>query len=189
MEDLTEMRAELGATFLYATSDPLEALMMAEDLVVMDAGRIIDAGAADRVYHRPARLRAAELVGFPRCNVLRGRVDGAVCDTGLFRIPVAAPPGEVMVVIRAEAIACAEGSAQAGEIRLLENLGAESVVHFGFGGETLVTTAPSRRVMHLDIGDPFPFVLNPEGILLYTGDTGALAGNGLAERVLGHSHA
>jgi ABC-type sugar transport system ATPase subunit len=189
MEDLTEMRAELGATFLYATSDPLEALMMAEDLVVMDAGRIVDAGAADRVYHRPARLRAAELVGFPRCNVLNGRVDGAVCDTGLCRIPVAATPGEVMVVIRAEAIAFAEGSAQAGEIRLLENLGAESVVHFGFGGETLVTTAPSRRVMHLDIGDPFPFVLNPEGILLYTGDTGALAGHGLAERVLGHSHA
>ena len=102
MEDLTEMRAELGASFLYATSDPLEALMMAEDLVVMDAGRIVDAGTADRVYYRPQHLRAAELVGFPRCNVLHGRVHGGICDTGLFRIPVAASAGEVLVVVDEE---------------------------------------------------------------------------------------
>ncbi len=179
MEDLVELRAELGASFLYATSDPLEALTIAEDLVVMEAGRVIDAGAAARVYHRPAQLRAAELVGLPRCNMLAGRVAGGICDTGQFRFPVTAPPGDVLAVIRAECIALDAGpGARQGEVRLLENLGAECVVHFAFAGETLVTTAPSRQVAHLDLGDPYPFVLHPQGVLLYAPDTGALVGEG-----------
>ena len=186
MEDLADMRAELGATFLYATSDPLEASVMADDLVVMDAGRVVDAGPAERVYRRPAHLRAAELVGFPRCNVLPGRVRDGVCETALFRLPVAldAAADEVSVVIRAEDLAPAEGAAsRTGEVRLLENLGAESVVHFGVGGDTLVTTAPSAQVADLDIGDPFPFVLRPQGALLYARGSGALVGHGAGQEV------
>lgn len=193
MEDLTEMRAQLGATFLYATADPLEALTMGEHLVVMDAGRVVDANRVDLLYHQPRHLRAAELVGFPRCNVLHGRMEGGRCITSLGAFPATleaqggSKPGgsELAVVIRPEQIACADSTAPGaaptpGEIRLVENLGAECVVHFVAGEETLVTTVPSRSGANLDLGAAFPFFLRPDGILLFDRVSGAPVGRGHA---------
>ena len=179
MDDLKDLRAQLDATFLYVTSDSLEALMMAENLVVMDQGRVLQAGAADEVYYEPAVLRSAELVGFPRCNVLAGTIRDSYCETGVARLLVAldAAARDVAVMIRPEAIVLdRHAAASAGEIRLVENLGAESVVYFDFSGETLVTTAPSPLVADLDIGDRFPFSLRPEAILLYDRATGERVG-------------
>ena len=65
MDDLKDMRAELGATFLYATSDPLEALTVAERLIVLDAGRIVETGTVEDIYYAPAHLRTAEAGGLP----------------------------------------------------------------------------------------------------------------------------
>ena len=184
MEDLAEMRAQLGATFLYATADPLEALVMAEDLVVMDRGRVIEANAADRLYHRPSQLRAAELTGFPRCNVISGRIEGGECVTPLLRFPVVldAPGADVAVVVRPEGIGCmsdAGGTVSGtGEIQLLENLGAECVLYFTFAGQLLVTTAPSPVASDLGLGDRFPFVLRPERMLVYDRGSGSLIGHG-----------
>ena len=90
MDDLKDMRAELGATFLYATSDPLEALTVAERLVVLDAGRIVECGEVENIYHSPFRLRTAELVGYPPCNVLRGKVEGT--PSARRRSPASASP-------------------------------------------------------------------------------------------------
>ncbi len=192
MEDLTEMRAQLGATFLYATADPLEALIMGEQLVVMDAGRVVDANRVDLLYHEPRHLRAAELVGFPRCNVLRGRIEGGRCVTSLAAFPVmleAEVGSELAVVIRPEQIARADATALAaapdaalstGEIRLVENLGAECVVHFAAGEEMLVTTVPSRSAADLDFGAAFPFCLRPDGILVFDRASGARVARGHA---------
>ncbi len=188
MEDLTEMRATLGATFLYATSDPLEALMMADDLVVLDGGRVADANRADRLYAEPRHLRAAELVGFPRCNVIPGRLEGDMCSTALLRFRLAANSGaapDVAVVIRPEQIVFTGGSAPppdapcgTGTVQLLEDLGAECVVHLVAEGETVVTTAPSRAVAHLDVGAPYPFLLRPEGMLVFDRASGVRIGSG-----------
>jgi multiple sugar transport system ATP-binding protein len=186
MEDLADMRVTLGATFLYATADPLEALTMAEYLVVMDAGRVVDSNRVDLAYSDPRSLRAAELVGFPRCNVLSGQVTESMCVTSLARFPVALEgpaTGEVAVVVRPEQIGHAATPGEAtgtGEVRLLENLGGESVVYFAVGGETLVTTAPSPAVAHLDLGSTFPFFLRPEGMLLFDRASGVRVGRGHA---------
>ncbi len=186
MEDLKTMRAELGATFLYATSDSLEALNMAEDLVVLDRGRVLDANPAAVVYHDPRHLRAAELVGFPRCNVLAGSLaEGSdLCRTALLQFRVApghVAAGEVAVVIRPEHIvhvpdAGSGDGVQVGVVRLMENLGAECVVYFQAAGETLVTAVPSRSVAHLDIGAEFPFAIRADRLLLFDRLTGARLG-------------
>jgi ABC-type sugar transport system ATPase subunit len=181
MEDLKDMRAELGATFLYVTSDSLEALTMAEHLIVLDAGRVIDANAVGVVYHRPRHLRAAELVGFPRCNVLAGVLEaGGFCRTGIVDFSLAAPTnctGDVAVVARPEHIDHRQDGAPA-TIRLMENLGAECVVYFQAGHETLVTSVPSPSVAHLDIGSPFPFAIRPEGLMVFDRASGELLGLG-----------
>ena len=179
MDDLKDLRAELDTTFLYVTSDSLEALAMAENLVVMDAGRVLQSGPVEDVYRQPSFLRSAELIGFPRCNVLTGRVEGGYCSTAVGRFPVSLDhgSGDVSVVIRPEGIAYEPREpASAGDIRLIENLGAESVVYFDTGKETLVTTAPTRLVAGLDIGGRFPFVLRPSGVLFYDVTTGGFLG-------------
>ena len=181
MKDLKDVRAELDATFLYVTSDSLEALTMADRLVVMDAGRVLQSGPVEQVYQQPAVLRSAKLIGFPRCNVVRGRLESGTCITPLDRFGVLADraEGDVAVMIRPEGIRHAPAEPTGtGEIRLVENLGAESVVYFDAAGEALVTTAPSRDAAGLDIGAPFPFVLRPEMILLYDRASGALIGRG-----------
>jgi ABC-type sugar transport system ATPase subunit len=186
MEDLTDMRAQLGATFLYATADPLEALIMADRLVVLDGGRVADANSVDELYAEPRHLRAAELVGFPRCNIIPGRLEGGTCATALLRFPLVVegtPSPDVSVVIRPEHIVFAGATAPpanaptgVGTVRLLENLGAESVVHFAAAGETLVTTAPSHAVARLDLGAPYPYFLRPEGLLVFDRLSGARVG-------------
>jgi ABC-type sugar transport system ATPase subunit len=181
MDDLKDLRAELNATFLYVTSDSLEAMTMAERLVVMDSGRVEQSGLVETVYYHPAFLRVAELVGFPRCNVVPGRIDDGVCTTNLLRFPVSIDRDatDVSAMIRPECIYYDDrATAGSGEVRLIENLGAESVVYFDIAGETLVTTAPSPAVAELDLGMRFPFTLRPETILLYDRDSGALIGRG-----------
>ncbi len=181
MDDLKDLQAELNATFLYITSDSLEALMMAENLMILDQGRVVQSGPVENVYYHPAVLRSAELVGFPRCNVLRGHIEGAHCATSVARFSAMLDhdAADVSVMIRPESISHDRGDATAaGEIRLIENLGAESVIYFDAGGETLVTTAPSPTVAMLDIGAPFPFTLRPANILLYDSQSGTLVGRG-----------
>jgi ABC-type sugar transport system ATPase subunit len=186
MEDLKTMRAELGATFLYATSDSLEALNMAEDLVVLDRGRVIAADQVEVVYHNPGHLRAAELVGFPRCNVLPATLaaNSDLCRTPLLNFSASVDHSgaqEVMVVIRPEHIIhVADGNTPAdggevrtGIVRLTENLGAECVVYFQVGDETLVTTVPGPSAAGLDLGAAFRFAVRSEKLLVFDRRSGA----------------
>lgn len=181
MEDLKDMRTELGAAFLYVTSDSLEALTMAENMIVLDAGRVMDANAAGDLYRTPRHLRAAELVGFPRCNMLPGRLEaGGLCRTGIVDFHLSAPTsfvGEVAVAARPEHLLQDPGGMPS-TIRLMENIGAECVVYFDAGGETLVTSVPSPSVAHLDMGSPFPFAVDIGGLLVYDRASGALLGRG-----------
>jgi multiple sugar transport system ATP-binding protein len=175
MDDLKDMRAALGATFLYATSDSLEALAMADRLAVLDAGRLVADGSAEQVYHAPPHLRAAELVGFPRCNVLAGRAERGRCTTVLGTVRLDGE-GDVALAIRPEQILFAQPSPGSlhglGRIGLIENLGAESVVHFDVGDTRLVAVPSTDRVAGLDVGDEIRFSIDPALLSVFDSATG-----------------
>lgn len=184
MDDLKEMRRTLDATFLYATSDSLEALTMAQDLAVLNAGRLIQAGPAASVYLHPAHVRVAELIGFPRCNVLPGQVVDGRCTTAAASFPLAAPvaAGPVLAAIRPEHLmphdeATADG---VGEVMLIEDLGAECVVYLTVAGQSLVTLLPAAQAAALDLGSRFAFALRPGAAALFSPDTGERLGQAQA---------
>ena len=184
IDDLKEMRRALGATFLYATSDSLEALTMAEDMAVLDAGRLIQAGPAASVYLRPAHVRSAELIGFPRCNVVPGVVANGRCATAAASFPLAKPvaPGPALVAIRPEHLMPVD-EAQAdgvGEVTLIEDLGAEGVVYFTVAGQNLVTLLPAARAAALDLGSRFAYALRPGTAALFSPATGQRVGEAQA---------
>jgi ABC-type sugar transport system ATPase subunit len=174
MDDLKDMRASLGATFLYATSDSLEALTMAEQLAVMDNGRVLESGPVDRVYHEPRTARSAELVGFPRCNLFAGTARSGLCQSAIGAFQVPSDTAEaVLLAVRPEDVVHPPsqiGGATmggVGTISLLENLGAECVVYVQFGGATVVSIPPADAVIGLDVGSDFAFSINRERVMIF----------------------
>ncbi len=148
MSDLKALRAELDATFLYATADPLEALTMAQDLVVMEAGRLVQHGAIDAVYAAPSHAASLRLVGFPRANLAPGLAAGGQVTAGPLRFSARSlRDGPVEVGLRPEALRLHEPDDQGDAVRfcgvvtLLENLGCETVVYLDCDGLALTMVA------------------------------------------------
>lgn len=195
MDELKDMQEALGATFLYATSDSLEALTMAEQLAVIDQGAVVEADAAGRIYHEPQRLRTAELIGFPRCNILSGTARDGMCQTALG--PVALDGAEILehelaLAVRPEHVVldgpggphlAGEGAVGGhGRVLLMENLGAECVVHLevrrGEQAATLVSTPSSDAVRGLAVGDVVAYWVRPEQVVAFGRASGRRLGVG-----------
>ena len=139
MADLKALARDLGATVLYAASDPLETLAMAQELVVLDAGRVVQAGPVERVYASPRSEAAMRLVGFPRANLVAGRATGGRVEAGPLAFAARCPDGPVTVGLRPEAPApFAPGAVPfEGTVTLVEDLGAELVVYLDCAGTAL----------------------------------------------------
>lgn len=183
MDELKQLRVELKATFLYATSDSLEALTMAQRLVVLDQGRVLQDGAVDQVYRDPQHLRAMELVGFPRANLVPGLHSNGRLEAGPFRFSFDGEDrGDVVVGIRPEAVKLGgnDGLTVSGTVQLVEDLGSEYVVYLDVDGQSLTAA--------LAVGDRPPpafqsslvFAVEPSEILVFDADDGARIGRGSA---------
>jgi ABC-type sugar transport system ATPase subunit len=112
------------ATMIYVTHDQVEAMTLADRIVVMNAGRIEQVGTPMDLYHRPANLFVARFIGSPAMNILPGRLDGgrAVPDDA----------GPLQLGLRPEDLRpCAPGEAPAvqGTVTLVERLGEVTLVY------------------------------------------------------------
>ncbi|MET1128237.1 MAG: ABC transporter ATP-binding protein [Thermoproteota archaeon] len=72
--ELKKLQSRLGITAIHVTHDQAEALSMADNIVVMDAGRVQQVGTPDDVYHKPRNLFVAGFIGSPPANMLHGRI-------------------------------------------------------------------------------------------------------------------
>lgn len=188
MEDLRDMRRELGTTFLYATSDSLEALTMADRLVVLDTGRVVEQNAVDELYEEPMQLRSAELIGFPRCNVFDGHWDTGTCRTPLFDCAVStcdsAPSGGVAAAVRPEDVVIGGVGAPAGavggraRVRLVEDLGSELIVHLAAGQHAMTAVLPAANAELPAEDTEVAFSIDPARIMLFDAQTGRRIGRG-----------
>ncbi|MFM7416032.1 MAG: ABC transporter ATP-binding protein, partial [Alphaproteobacteria bacterium] len=81
--EIKELHQRLKVTTVYVTHDQIEAMTMADKIVVMNHGRIEQAGAPLELYDRPANLFVAGFIGSPAMNLLAGRIkDGSFIDGG-----------------------------------------------------------------------------------------------------------
>lgn len=196
-DDLKQMQQDLGATFVHMTSDPLEALALAERIAILDGSKVLSTGPVEEIYRRPDHLRAMELLGAPPANRLDGvlRVKGGqvICEAGLFCFGVelaskeAAQDGRpVQVAIRPQHLSLQPADAglvrcQA-ELVLEEDLGAELVVFLRAGGTPLVALVP-----HADRAGPVPesvaVGVRPPDAVVFAADSGVRLGQGSAAHV------
>ena len=137
--ELKRLHAKLGITTIYVTHDQIEAMTLADRIVVMSAGRALQIGTPQEVFSRPANLFVAGFIGSPAMNLLRGRASArGPADTeitaGELRFTRAGvPDGEVIVGIRPESLdpvpADAAGPVLDLDVDLVEPLGEQALVH------------------------------------------------------------
>lgn len=126
--ELKELHQRLGATFIYVTHDQVEAMSLADRIVVMNAGRIEQIGRPREIYDDPATRFVAEFIGSPQMNFLPGALLGEKA---------------AFLGIRPEALLVGEGGeiSLTGRVRLVEDLGADRFVHVALTGGDVVAVA------------------------------------------------
>jgi multiple sugar transport system ATP-binding protein len=75
--ELMELHKRLGSTMIYVTHDQIEAMTMADKIVVLNAGEISQVGSPLDLYHRPDNLFVAGFIGSPKMNFINGKVVSA----------------------------------------------------------------------------------------------------------------
>jgi len=139
--ELKDLHGRLGATFVFVTHDQVEAMSLANRIVIMSEGRIEQVGTPMDLYRRPASTFVAEFIGAPPMNVFAlssaaGRAVAAMSG-------VAAGDADA-IGIRPEALRVDPAGPRA-RVGLVEVLGAETLVHLRLGGDRLILGAGNGR--------------------------------------------
>ncbi|MGO6814702.1 ABC transporter ATP-binding protein [Rhizobium brockwellii] len=180
--ELAALHARLKATMIYVTHDQVEAMTLADRIVVLRGGRIEQVGTPLELYNKPANRFVAGFIGAPHMNFLEGAIVGheggfaEVETVGGHRLSVIAkearPTGErVSIGIRPQHITLADaGSAGRLDTRvtLVEELGSETVVHADAGGKKLIAVFAGQQRMKS--GDILPLHLDPDVLHLFGED-------------------
>jgi sn-glycerol 3-phosphate transport system ATP-binding protein len=164
--EIQKLHNELHVTSLFVTHDQVEAMTLAERMIVMNAGRMEQIGTPDEVYHRPATTFVAGFIGSPPMNLIRGTVDGARMTSAgqTLTLPAAAPRnGDVILGVRPEHSTLTRGGATGWDMRVeaLEMLGAERLVYGTVGG-MLFTVRVDATETPPKVGDVVSLQAAPE---------------------------
>jgi len=150
----TEIKAlhqRLKTTSVYVTHDQIEAMTMADKIVVMNAGRVEQIGTPLDLYDNPANQFVAGFIGSPAMNFLPGRADGAriALDCGA---AVASPPGlqaqgRLIMGVRPEHLAVAADGIPA-DVVVVEPTGADTHILCRIGGVEVSAVVRERHDFH-----------------------------------------
>ncbi|MDQ6621327.1 MAG: sn-glycerol-3-phosphate import ATP-binding protein UgpC [Pseudomonadota bacterium] len=176
--EIQKLHRRLRTTSLYVTHDQVEAMTLADRMVVMNAGRAEQIGTPMEVYEDPATVFVAGFIGSPAMNFLPGRMaEGRrVVLEGAGTLPAASslPAGtEVTVGLRPEHLAPSTqaDASLAGRVEVVEALGADTLLHLDVGGRNVIARLP-HGVMPA-IGTTLHVRANPERVYLFDAQTGA----------------
>jgi sn-glycerol 3-phosphate transport system ATP-binding protein len=135
--EIQKLHGELGVTSLFVTHDQVEAMTLAERMIVMNAGRIEQIGTPEQVYGTPATTFVAGFIGSPPMNLLAGHADGSRFTIGgqTLALPNAAPrAGALTLGVRPEHAEIDPAGPWPLQVEMLEMLGAERLVYGRLGG-------------------------------------------------------
>jgi multiple sugar transport system ATP-binding protein len=176
---IARLHRELQATMIFVTHDQVEAMTLAQRIVVLNSGRIEQVGTPQEVYHRPANLFVAGFIGSPAMNLLPAKVqfqngtgvalrlgDEALVDwSGQAR--GLTPGDQVTLGVRPERLGIAPpGSGQvSGEVTLAEDLGDQVILHLTSSTASLRVKQTGGRVTQL--GEKLDLSIDMTGASLF----------------------
>lgn len=180
--EIQKLHRRLGTTSLYVTHDQVEAMTLAHRMIVMNAGRAEQIGTPMEVYENPATLFVAGFIGSPAMNFLPARAEGGARFTLLAggalvaAVDGVAAGASVTVGIRPEHLRpAAPGEAVlSGPVEMVEQLGADTLIHVGHGAETIIARMP-HEIRH-EVGSTIHLATDPAKTFLFDSASGARIG-------------
>jgi multiple sugar transport system ATP-binding protein len=176
--EIKELHQRLKTTTVYVTHDQIEAMTMADKIVVMHDGIVEQIGSPLDLYDKPDNQFVAGFIGSPAMNFLHGRMktNGTAGFEGPkgVKLPIANPPADsegraVIYGIRPEHFTLADDGAEA-EIIVVEPTGSETQVFAKLGGEEVVAVFRERH--QFNPGDTVRLKPNPSLVHLFDEATG-----------------
>ncbi len=140
--EIRALQRRLGITMLYVTHDQVEAMTMADRVILMRAGHIEQNGTPASLYEQPETVFAARFIGAPAMNLLPAGVL-AKCPELLAGMPAGHAPEALIAGVRPESVALAQAGLQA-RIIAAEYLGADTQVETRVGEETVIVRRSGR---------------------------------------------
>jgi sn-glycerol 3-phosphate transport system ATP-binding protein len=121
--EIQKLHRELGITSLFVTHDQVEAMTLAQRMIVMNAGRMEQFGTPEEVYHRPASIFVASFIGSPPMNLLKE-----------------APGGRAgaLLGVRPEHLEIVDAGGWSVRVETVELLGAERLIYGRVGAEQII---------------------------------------------------
>ena len=164
--EIAKLHQQLGATMIYVTHDQVEAMTLADKIVVLKDGLVQQIGSPMELYHNPANLFVAGFLGSPSMNFLDVDVKGVngnkvlVANSALDPVEITAKTGGYMVGgkaklgIRPQYLTPVDGGGMLhGSVALTERLGAETVVELTMGdGNRLIAALARDAVFPIGAG-------------------------------------
>ena len=171
--EFARLHAQLGATMIYVTHDQLEAMTLANRIVVMSAGRVEQDGAPIELYDRPATLAVARAIGSPGMNLMPAVVAAADAEGVTLKLPSgetvqAAVHAEIGVPVtlgvRPEHLFPDPAGVFGGAVELFERLGPLSFAHLGARGDSLTVVAQLPGDRRVTLGEVLRFGVSPDRV-------------------------
>lgn len=144
--EIAKLHRDLGATTIYVTHDQVEAMTLADRVVVLRDGAIEQEGAPLTLYDQPANRFVAQFIGTPPMNMVPSKEFAAfLSQTGQH------VPGDGFVGVRPEAVQLTPvgGSPLSGRVELVESLGNDTLVHVKLQSTTLISRMNHRSALTL----------------------------------------
>jgi multiple sugar transport system ATP-binding protein len=152
--EIKRLHHQLGTTSVFVTHDQVEAMTMADRIVVMRDGRILQVGSPLELYEKPVDIFTARFIGSPTMNLLPASLKEGQADLsvgGSVKVPaLSASSSEILVGVRPQDLAPGAsgtpGLSVSGTVVVVETLGSETLVHIESGNQTLIGSAPGRQI-------------------------------------------
>ncbi|HVG47077.1 MAG TPA: sn-glycerol-3-phosphate ABC transporter ATP-binding protein UgpC [Rubellimicrobium sp.] len=172
--EIRSLHLRLKTTTVYVTHDQIEAMTMADRIVVMRDGHIAQAGSPLDLYDRPANTFVAGFIGSPAMNLIEGVGQGGFVDIGGMRMPAPAAEGRRVVYgLRPEHFELGGSHERPGAeavVKVVEPTGSETHLVADLGGHEVV--AISRDRIGVKPGDRIRLQANPNQAHLFDAGTG-----------------
>jgi multiple sugar transport system ATP-binding protein len=180
--EIGRLHQQLGASMIYVTHDQVEAMTLADKIVVLKDGNVMQIGAPMELYHNPANLFVAGFLGAPSMNFIKVKVESVNGDKALVSNaalePVAvsakrAPfkPGDTAILgLRPQYLEIAKGTGSVhGTVALTERLGSETVLDVTLKDGSKMIAALSQDAI-FEVGSPVNLSFDPDTAHLFAED-------------------
>jgi sn-glycerol 3-phosphate transport system ATP-binding protein len=174
--EIKRLQQSLATTAIYVTHDQVEAMTLADRLVVMNAGNAEQIGTPLELYERPATMFVAGFIGSPAMNFLPATTaenSVVLADGTRLPLPAGAAPGRAVTLgVRPEHLTPDDAAGPfAVKVELAELLGADTIVHGRLGdGTLLLARLPGSA--HASLGDTLRLAADPASLHLFDRETG-----------------